>query len=214
MPWISHAGWCLLAAWTVTLVTWGVVRPDPYAQGWRLVLELAFLGRLVSIADGVASGFSPTYLLIQSGTQDVVLLLIVYPWAVAAYQGSSRRGLLSGSVDRVRRTAERHRKVVEPLGVIGLWVFVFFPFWSTGALVGGVVGYLLGMRTWTVFLAVFSGHVVSVVSLVWFLDSARVVMEAFNTGLVRFLPWMVLGLLVLMGFVGRAIGAYRRHRSR
>lgn len=202
---ISLAGWCLFGVWAATLVVWAVIDPVPYAEGWRLVLELAFLGRLVSVADGIANGFSEVYLLVQSGLQDVILLLLVYPLVVAVYQGSSKEGPLRKTLDRVRRSAERHRRLVEPLGVLGLWVFVFFPFWSTGVLVGGVVGYLIGMRTSTVFASVFSGHVLSLVSLIWFFDSMRGVIETFDRGLVRFLPWMVVGLLVLLSLMIRLV---------
>lgn len=205
---IAVTGWCLAAGWAGTLVAWAMVDPDPYAQGWRLVLELAFVGRLVSVADGIASGFSQTYLLIQSGVQDVILLLVVYPVVVTAYQGSSRTGWLGGVIGRVRRTAEEHRRIVEPLGVVGLWAFVFFPFWSTGALVGGVVGYMIGLRTSAVFASVFSGHLVSVVSLVWFFESMREVMESIDQSLVRFLPWFVL-VVLLLSVLARLIRRFR-----
>ncbi len=81
--------------WAAVLLIWGIIHPDPYAQGWRLVFELAFLGRLVNIADGIAHGFSNLYLFIQSGPQDIILLLTVYPLVVRAYEGSTRKGLLS-----------------------------------------------------------------------------------------------------------------------
>lgn len=98
--------------------------------------------------------------------------------------------------DSVRKSAERHKRIVEPFGAIGLWVFVFFPFWSTGALVGGVVGYLLGMRTWVVTASVLSGHVISVVSLIWFFDTMYEVAEEINRGAGWFLPWIVLGVVI------------------
>lgn len=96
----------------------------------------------------------------------------------------------------MRKNAERHKRIVEPFGAIGLWVFVFFPFWSTGALVGGVVGYLLGMRTWVVMASVLSGHVISVVSLIWFFDTMYEVAEEINRGAGRFLPWIALGVVI------------------
>ena len=164
-------------------------------------------------ADGIASGFSQTYLLIQNGFQDIITLLIFYPLVVAAYQGSSKKGLLSGAINRVRRSAESHRRIVEPVGVIGLWLFVFFPFWSTGALVGGVVGYLIGLRTTTVFASVFSGHVISVVSLVWFFDSMREVIESFDQSLVRFLPWAVLAVLLVLSLMTRLVRRLRERRA-
>jgi len=188
-------GWILFAVWAATLITIAIIQPEPYAQGWRLVLELLFLGRAVSIADGIASGFGRVYLLFQNGLEDVILLLLVYPWVVAAYEGVSGRRFVRITVSRVRRVAEANRIFVEPWGVMGLWAFVFFPFWSTGALVGSVVGYILGMRTWVVLMSVFTGHFLSVISLVWFFDFTHSTLEALEHGWVRFLPWVVLAVL-------------------
>lgn len=200
---IAIVGWSLFAFWAVVLIAWGVIEPDPYAQGWRLVLWLAFTGRLVNLADGVANGFSTPYLLFQSGLQDIILLLVAYPILIAAYEGRERRGFIGKRIDAIRESAERHKKRVEPWGALGLWVFVFFPFWSTGALVGGMVGYLLGMRTIVVFGSVISGHVLSVLSLVFFFDVMRNVAESFNQGIVKFIPWIVLGILLALAAFGR-----------
>lgn len=202
-PWIARVGWGLFAFWAVVLVVWGALQPDPYAQGWRLVAELAVLGRLINIADGIAMGFSKPYLLFQSGLQDIILLLVAYPPLVAVCQGAAQRTFVGRRLEAVRSTAEGHKDRVEPLGALGLWIFVFFPFWSTGALVGGVVGYLLGMRPAVVFGSVFSGHVLSVVALVYFFDAMAGLAETFNSGAVKFLPWIVLGVLVLVTLVGR-----------
>jgi uncharacterized membrane protein len=207
---IHRAGWGLFFVWTALLAAWGLVRPEPYADGWRLVLELLLLGRAVSIADGVANGFSSVYLLVQNGLEDIVLLLVLYPWVVAAYEGVAEHPLLERTVGAVRRTAEANRRLVEPWGAIGLWVFVFFPFWSTGALVGGVVGYLLGMRTWLVFTSVIAGHLLSVVSLVCFFDVTRDMLASFEEGWVRFLPWGVLAALLLGTLVWRGLARRRR----
>jgi len=209
---IHRFGWSLFLVWSVALVAWAIVQPEPYAHGWRLVLELLFLGRAISIADGLVSGFGPVYLVFQNGLEDIILLLVLYPWVVAAYEGVSGHRMLKGTIERVRRTAEANRKVVEPWGVIGLWTFVFFPFWSTGALVGGVVGYLLGMRTWVVFTSVFAGHVLSVISLVWFFDQTRNVLATFGQGWVRFLPWIVLAALLLGTLAWRGMRKLTRRR--
>ena len=180
---------------------------------WRLVLELLFVGRAVSIADGIASGFGDLYLLVQNGLEDIILLLVLYPWIVAACEqglkdnAASLGGFIGRRIERLRRSAEGHRRIVEPFGVLGLWVFVFFPFWSTGALVGGVVGYLLGMRTWIVFTTVFLGHVISVISLIWFFDAMAGVTDAFSQGSARFLPWILLAVLLV------GTGLYRGIRS-
>jgi uncharacterized membrane protein len=189
---IGQVGWALFAVWAGVLITWAIVEPDPYAGGWRLVLELAFMGHLVSIADGSASGFGKAYLFVQSGMQDAILLMVAYPIVVSAYEGVVTRGGVAGRwLAAVHRAAERQKRVVEPAGAIGLWVFVVLPFWSTGTLVGGMVGYLLGMRTSVVFAAVLSGYVLSVIGLIWFFDFMTELAAVVDIGLVRYAPWIV-----------------------
>ncbi len=195
---ISLCGWMLFVAWAATLIIWGFVQPDPYAQGWRLVAELAVLGHVLNVADGINSGFSKIYLLVQSGLQDIILVLIVYPWVVRGYQGMETRGWVGKSIDNFRKSAEKHQKYVEPFGAIGLWVFVFFPFWSTGALVGAVIGYLIGLRTWVNFVSVLTGHALAVICTIWFFDFVHEWVESVSRTTVQYLPWAIGGGLVLM----------------
>jgi len=205
---ISMCGWLLCAVWAAVLTAWAVIQPAPYAQGWRLVLELLFLGRAINVADGLGAGFSKTYLLVQSGPQDIILLLLLYPWVVRGYERTVRRHFLRPFFERLHVAAERHKDRVEAFGAIGLLAFVFFPLWSTGALVGGVVGYLLGMRTSVIFTTVLLGHGLSTVSLIWFFDAMQRLTAVLNEGLAKYAAWIILGIL----FAGHL--AYRMLRNR
>lgn len=207
---IHRAGWTLFLIWAAALIGWGTSDPEPYADGWRLVLELAFLGRVVSISDGVVSGFGNGYLIFQNTLQDIILLLVVYPWAVSAYERSATDGLFNATLWRFRHSIEGHRSRVEPWGVLGLLVFVFFPFWSTGALVGGALGYLLGMRTKVVFTSIIVAHSLSVATLVVFFDATHDLAVEFGASWIRFLPWI---LLVALIAISLAVRGWRRLRD-
>jgi uncharacterized membrane protein len=203
-------GWALGVVWAAVLIAWGLLEPDPYAGGWRLVLELAFLGHIVSIADGTAAGFGPWYLLVQTGVQDTALLLVALPLVVAACEGVAKRGGLLGRwLEAVRHTAEQQKGVVQPLGAVGLWAFVVFPFWGTGTLIGGVVGYLLGMPLRVILPAVLSGYWVSVVMLIWAFDFMVGMAEVLDVGIIRYAPWLVVAVLVGVSLVQR----WRRQRE-
>ena len=87
-------------------------------------------------------------------------------------------------------------------------LFVLFPFWSTGALAGGVVGYMLGLRTWVVFLSVIAGNFLSVACWIWFFDSLNAFMKHVNAQLPVSLPLVILLTVIVLA------GTYRAWRLR
>ncbi len=207
---IGIVGWGLFAIWATTLIVWGVRYPEPYAQGWRLVIELAFLGHVLNAADGISSGFSREYLLVQCGLQDIILVLVAYPWVVRAYQGMQTRGIIGKTIDNFRRNAERHHKYVEPFGAIGLWIFVFFPFWGTGALVGSIIGYLIGLRTWITFASVFTGHFLGVATTVFFFDFVEDWVGKWDRAFVAYMPWVIVAGITLIWLANKVYHRIRR----
>jgi uncharacterized membrane protein len=64
---------------------------------------------------------------------------------------------LARFMDGTRRAAERHRAWIRRWGVVGLLLFVWFPFWMTGPLVGCVIGHLMGLRHRVTLAAVLGG---------------------------------------------------------
>lgn len=207
---IEIVGWALFVVWAAGLVIWAVAVPDPYRQGWRLVIELSLLGgRAVNIADGTASGFGRLYLLFQCGLQDVVYTLIVYPWIIRIYRGATRAGRFGRIIESARKSAEKNSHFIEPLGGLGLWLFVFFPFWSTGVINGAALGFVLGMRTWVNLTIVLSSHLISVVALILFFETVSGFMDSTVEGSMQYLPWLVVGLLLTIWLVRRIVSRFR-----
>lgn len=205
---IEIFGWGLFVVWLTGLIAWAVIEPDPYRRGWMLVLELAFIGgRAVSIAHGVAEGFSHTYLMFQCGLQDIVYSCIAYPWIVRVYRGVSNAGWFGRILKGLHTTMEDNRKLIEPFGGVGLWLFVFFPFWSTGVVNGALLGFLLGMRTRVNLGIVISAHVASTIAFLFFFNAIADMMESTEEGWLKWLPWIVigtlLGLLIIQKLVKR-----------
>ena len=59
--------------------------------------------------------------------------------------------------------------MVQKYGIIGLFVFVWFPFWMTGPVVGCVIGFMLNLRVWVIMTAVLAGTVAAIFGWAFFL---------------------------------------------
>lgn len=160
---ISYVGWPLLFAYLSVIAGFALLQPKPYAIGGALVLGNLFVGRAFNISLGLQQDVDRLYLIFQCGLEDILVLMVIYPWLVVGYARASQWRYMGPFFRDIRESAERHRKRVDWLGPLGLVLFVFFPFWSTGPLVGGMVGYMMGLRPWLLFSSVFLGNMLSVI---------------------------------------------------
>ncbi len=208
-PWlvvIERTGQICLSVWVAVLVVLGVVWPEPYAGTWQLVLRQIALGRAGSISIGLEQEFSKVFLLLQCSLQDVIILLLLYPLLVASYRRVVEIRIVGPAIHNIRASAERHKSKIEPYGAIGLAAFVFFPFWSTGVLAGGVLGYLLGMRTWVTFTSLIVGNFLAVACWIFFFEKLSEMSETLGSQM----PLIVF-LIVLFAAIVQQI---RRLRQR
>ncbi len=206
---IERAGQVLLTVWVAVLVALGIVFPQPYARAWELVLLQIVAGRAASVSKAAGMGFPKPFLLVHCTLQDIIILLLLYPLLVAGYRYAVEWRFIGPAIANVRATAERHKSKIAPFGALGLMLFVLFPFWSTGPLAGGVVGYLLGMRTRWVFTSVIVGNFLAVALWIWFFDRMSRLSETLSSTM-----WMfILAGVLLAAAVGRIVAIRRRMKA-
>src|SRR5690606_32982064 len=98
---------------------------------------------------------------------------LVYPLVVAGSRKLIGKRYFTDRIALLHTTANRHKKLIEPFGAVGLVVFVYLPVATTGLLVGALIGHLLGMRTRVVFPSVVVGNLLIVGTLLWFSEEAK-----------------------------------------
>ncbi|HEO72051.1 MAG TPA: hypothetical protein ENN80_12370 [Candidatus Hydrogenedentes bacterium] len=203
---IERLGQACLTVWIIVLVLLGVLLGDPYDKVWQLVLAQAVGGRALSVTTGMSQGFSGWFLFVQCSLHDILLLLLIYPLVVAGYRRAVEMSFVGNTIMNIRATAERHKDKVQPWGAIGLFAFVLFPFWSTGALAGGVVGYLIGLNTWVTFTSVIIGNFAAVGLWIVLFDRMRTVSSTVS-------DYMPIGMLLGIVLVALIVWVRRRRRA-
>ena len=84
---------------------------------------------------------------------------------------------------------------------IGIVLFVMVPFQGSGGLVGSIVGRLIGMKPWNIFMAITSGAIIGCVMIAYFADAILgVLVKNFMLGL---LLLIVILMVIVMIFVYR-----------
>jgi uncharacterized membrane protein len=126
-------------------------------------------GRAAGMAFGYSLGLGQGTVIFISIIVETILVLIMYPLFVFSWQQLLVIKRLKNLFERIRKAAEARKPVVQRYGIIGLFVFVWFPFWMTGPVVGSVIGFMIGLRVWVNIAAVLGGTYIAIVGWAIFL---------------------------------------------
>ncbi len=148
-----------------------LVSPDEFQVLIGMTAMDIMFGRAAAMAFGYTLDLTHTKVISVCMMIEAILVLIVYPLFVFSWQHLLVIKGLKKVFDRIRKSAEAHTDKVQKYGIIGLFAFVWFPFWMTGPVVGCVIGFLLGLRAWVNITVVVTGSCLAI--FVWGLFLGR-----------------------------------------
>ena len=167
-------------------------------------------GRAVSMSIGYAGGYGHTIVVAVNMWVETVMVLLFYPLFVFSMRKLVELPRLKRFLRRTRRAAERHHDKVQQYGIAGLLIFVWFPFWMTGPVVGSAIGYLLGFKAWLTVTVVLVGTYIAMAGWAY-------LMSGLHTKAATFGPWapvLVIVILILIVLIGYWLNRHEREERR
>jgi len=119
-------------------------------------------GRGLGIVTCLSAGISLFYTIAYNFFLEIIIVLIAYGMVVLVMRNIIQPKLFDKAVRQAELTAQGQKTKIKRYGSIGLFLFVMFPFFMTGPVIGAIIGYLLNYRVVTNFLIVFSGTLTSI----------------------------------------------------
>jgi uncharacterized membrane protein len=120
-------------------------------------------GRGLGIVTCLSAGISLFYTISYNFFLEVVIVLVAYGIVVLVMRNIIQPKLFDRAVRQAELTAQSQKTKIKKYGSIGLFLFVMFPFFMTGPVIGAIIGYLLNYRAVNNFLIVFSGTLASII---------------------------------------------------
>ncbi len=139
-----------------------------------------FVGRAGAITIGFDGGLPRWIVLGATMVNETCLVLMLYPLFVFFYRDLFVFKWLKNLMVRLRKAAIRRRKQIMRYGVPGLFVFVWFPFWMTGPVVGCAIGFLMGLRNWVNLTIVLVGTYVAILGWTLVLEGLHERMQSMG----------------------------------
>jgi uncharacterized membrane protein len=176
-----------------------------FGAGWLLIpggiLEYAamaglnlVIGRAAGMSFGYASGLGHAQVVPLNMLVETIQVFIVYPLFVLSWKHLIEPRALRPLVARLHGAAESRGGMVRKFGIAGLFVFVFVPFWMTGPVVGSIIGFLIGLRSWVNLTVVLVATYLAIGAWALLLNELSAWAATFN----RFAPYALVLAIVLI----------------
>lgn len=182
------------------------------ALTWFLAADAAFVyivmgglnltvGCAAGMSFGYASGLGHAKVIPLNMLIETIQVLVVYPFVALTWTHLIETPRWTAMMGRMRLAAEAHREKIQRYGIIGLFVFVFTPFWMTGPVIGAIIGFLIGLRTWVNLAVVLSATYVAIGVWALLLNELSRWAATYN----RLAPFALVVALILLAAAGHLL---------
>jgi len=148
-------------------------------------------GRAAGLAYGYSVELGHVTIILITMVVETLHVLVFYPLFVFGWRHLLVIKSLKNIFEHIHQAAETHKGLIQRYGIIGLFAFVWFPFWMTGPIVGCVIGFLLGLPVWLNMTAVLAGTYVAILGWAFFLREVHERVAAYD-------PYAALALVVIL----------------
>ena len=142
----------------------------------------------------------PVFIIIET-----ILVLLFYPLFVFSWRHLLVIKWLKNTFERIHKAAETHKVKVQRYGIIGLFVFVWLPFWMTGPVVGCVIGFLLGLKARLNIPVVLAGTSVAIFGWAFFMRRLNDRVASYSSYAAIIILILLIVIIVVGKFLHRAL---------
>lgn len=165
-----------------------------------MVFSNLLVGRVPSLSFGYAAQLNHFWVISTNIYTELIMVTILYPLFVLSIKGIVKVKTLEEFFSQVERKKIEHKEKFHKYGRFGLFIFVFIPFWMTGPIVGSMIGYLIGMKHYTIIFIVFIATIISITLWGVFLQEIIHLLIVFDSQIVWLILFICVSALLIFRF--------------
>ena len=158
-------------------------------------------GRAAGIAYGFSVEFSDLLIISMNIVIELIIVLLIYPLFVLSWQRSLSIKGLHNFFSKTKKLRLKYSDFFEKYGKYGLFIFVWFPFWMTGPVVGAIIGFLIGLKHYHTMLIVISGTSLAIIVWTYFLKELISLLDQLSA----YAPYILLAIIITIAVVFKII---------
>ncbi|MCP5006841.1 MAG: small multi-drug export protein [Planctomycetes bacterium] len=198
----------IMALLSVTVLGYGYLRlPEKAHVFMGMSTTNILFGRAAGISFGFAFGLGNILVITTNIIIETILVLIFYPLFVFSWNSFVVIKPLRRIMKRMRIAAQANKDTIRKYGIIGLFFFVWLPFWMTGPMIGCAVGFLLGLHPVKNLTIVLSSTYLAIIC--W-----AILLRGIHDRVSKYSPYasIIIVTIIILTITGIAVLRYVRHK--
>lgn len=204
------AGIALALLYTLWMSFQLIISTEDFQTLIGLTATEVVFGRIACMAFGYSLGLSQPEVILICIVLETILVLVFYPLFVFIWQQLLVLKWLKRMSDRIHTVAETNKDKVQKYGIVGLFAFVWLPFWMTGPVVGCMIGYLLRLRVWVNIVTVLAGTYVAILGWAFLLHQLHEKTVSYSSYAIVILTALIAALMLAWTLRRRFAGKHNR----
>ncbi|MCW8894334.1 MAG: small multi-drug export protein [Sulfurimonas sp.] len=156
-----------------------------------------FFGRAAGISFGFSAHFSDIAIMLINMFIEFLTVMLIYPFFVLSWEKSLDIKMLRSFFIKVKKQKIKYKDLFEKYGKYGLFLFVWFPFWMTGPVVGAIIGFLIGIKHYTTMFIVLAGTFLATAIWTYFLKELIALLNYLSSHG----AYIILAIFIVLGIV-------------
>jgi uncharacterized membrane protein len=156
-----------------------------------------FFGRAVGISFGFTAHFSDITIMLINMFIEFLTVMLIYPLFVLSWENSLDIKMFRTFFIKVKQQRIKYKDLFDKYGKYGLFLFVWFPFWMTGPVVGALIGYMIGIKHYTTMFVVLTGTFLATAIWTYFLKE----LIGLLNYLTSYAGYILLGTFIVVALV-------------
>jgi uncharacterized membrane protein len=158
-----------------------------------VVASDVLLGRMAGISVGLNMNLSTSGVIFLNLLVETIMVFIFYSFFLLSWNKLFKFDLLHNSMEKVKDIAKKYETQINRYGIFGLFAFVLFPFFMTGATIGSVVGFLMGFSHKKTLFVVTSGTFIAILIWTYLIKELQQFLNTLNeNGFLYFIGFFIL----------------------
>lgn len=178
-----------------------------------IVLSNLFVGRVPALSFGYAAQLPHVVVISVNVITELILVCVLYPLFVLSMQGILKVKALEEFFKEVTLKKQKHQEKFDKYGTVGLFVFVFIPFWMTGPIVGAMIGFLIGIKHYTTIVIVSIATTIAITLWGLFLQEIIDFLLKFDSEIAWALLCVFISFVLIFRFKDSIISFWKNKRA-